>query len=63
MKIAKEISGVRKDYIASYLRFQIGLLQGALENIEKEDNCYEQQLEELLKKARRGFYQFKISYN
>ena len=63
MKISKKISGLQKDYIASYLRSQISNLQTVLDYLEKEDYYCQQELFERLRKARRGFYQFRDSSN
>jgi len=59
VRVEKKISGVRKDYIASYLRSQISNLQTVLECLEKEENYCEEELFDRLKKVRRGFYQFR----
>ncbi|MDD5070416.1 MAG: hypothetical protein PHV17_06770 [Candidatus Omnitrophica bacterium] len=63
MRVARKVSELRKDYIASYLRSQIFQLQCVLKNIEDSDNLNEKQVQELLNKVRRGFYQFRTSYN
>lgn len=62
MRVERKVSELRKDYIASYLRSIIADLQEALQNIETFSDYDNSYAKECLKRARRGFYQFRDKF-
>ena len=61
-KAVKTISGWHRDFFASFLRSQLGILQSVLAEIENSDRLEGDYVEESLKRVEKGLHRFRKLY-